>query len=167
MSFEKTRVALGADLARAAGAAYSDATGLIAKFVVLDDNSLVTFILQGIAMSATQNGRTDYKFMLQRDDDATPAFAALADTGVAGNFSATIITATRSLVCPVYTRQTRKLAAGRYTVKLQIANSNAGTATTLNGNVANGAPFEMLVEVENNDALTAAGQDSRHVAGQF
>ena len=166
MSFEKTRVALGADLARAVGAAYSDATGLIAKFVVLNDDSLVSFILQGQA-DADKANRADFKFMLQRDDDATPAFAALADTGVAGNTSQTVIAATASTMMPVFTRQTRKLAAGRYTVKLQIAATDATAAITLNGTAANGAPFEMCVEVETNDALTSAGQDSRHVAGQF
>lgn len=166
MSFEKTRVALGADLVRANGAAYSDTTGLIAKFVVLNDNSLVSFILQGQVKTNKPN-RADFKFMLQRDDDATPAFAALADTGAGGNTSNTVIAAYNDVLMPVFTRQTRKLAAGRYTVKLQIQTSVATAAVTLNGTVATAAPFEMLIEAENNNALVSAGQDSRHVAGQF
>ena len=165
MSFEKTRVALTTDRA-IANVGFEDVPELIAKFVVLDDDSLVTFTAQGSAELPFGAGTFDLKFMLQRDDDAVPAFAELSDTGARGNYSYTVVAALANTPLPVYAEQTRKLAAGRYTVKLQ-GSSRSAAPLGFEGIAANGAPFEMCVEVENNDALTAAGQDARHVAGQF
>lgn len=165
MSFEKTRVALAADRT-VQSVAFVDVTDMIAKFVVLDDESLVTFVAQG---QAKLNGASAMfaQFVLQRDDDATPAFAVLADTGAKGNFHHHNIVGLNDVFFPVYMEQTRKLAAGRYTVKFQGSSNSALMICTFNGTAANGAPFEMCVEVENNDALVSAGQDSRHIAGQF
>ena len=164
MSFEPARAALVADFPLAA-AAFTDVAGLALKLVILEQQTLVQFKLDGDA-SIDAADRADFRFLVQRDDDATPAFAALPSAGVAGDKSLNVNVALVALLMDVSFGRVALLQPGRYTVKLQALVAGANNLL-INGTAALGAPAAISVMPMSNDALVATGSDVEHVGGSY
>lgn len=164
MSFQPQKKALTANVT-ANAAAFTDVAGLAMKFTVVQAETLVKLSFQGL-LSLSAADRADLRFVVQRDNDATPAFTAFDTPGAQGHQSFHANASTADLLTPVYFERVGTLQSGRYTVKLQHKEGAAGVLT-LNGLVANGEPSEIRVQPMSNDAMVATGNDHKHVGGSY